>query len=104
MALATPSIIVILIIAGMLEKFKESKFVKQVFNGIRPFVVGLIVAACLDLFLTTLFNLDLGFGMGMFSWLSIIIFGIMLFAYNKFKINPILIIITGAIIGIVLSL
>ena len=88
----------------MLEKFKESKTVKQVFNGIRPFVVGLIVAACLDLFLTTLFNLELGFSLEMFSWLSIIIFGAMLFAYNKFKINPILLIVAGAVIGIVLGL
>ena len=104
LALVAPSIIVILIIAGTLEKFKESKTVKQVFNGIRPFVVGLIVAACLDLFLTTLFNLELGFSLEMFSWLSIIIFGIMLFVYNKFKINPILVIVAGAVIGIVLGL
>ena len=103
-ALVTPSIIVILIIANMLEKFKESKIVKQVFNGIRPFVVGLIVAACLDLFLTTLFNLELGLSLEMFSWLSIIIFGAMLFVYNKFKINPILIIVSGALIGILLGL
>ena len=103
-ALVNPSIIVILIIANMLEKFKESKIVKQVFNGIRPFVVGLIVAACLDLFLTTLFNLELGLSLEMFSWLSIIIFGAMLFVYNKFKINPILLIVAGAVIGIVLGL
>ena len=104
LALVTPSIIVILIIATMLEKFKESETVKQVFNGIRPFVVGLIVAACLDLFLTTLFNLEFGFSTKMFSWLSIIIFGVMLFAYNKLKINPILVIVAGAVIGIVLGL
>lgn len=104
LSLVAPSIIVIIIIANMLDKFKESKVVKQVFNGIRPFVVGLIVAATLDLFLSTLFNLDMLFSIKMFSWLSIIIFGLMLFAYNKFKINPILVIVIGAIIGIVLQL
>lgn len=104
LALVCPSIIVILIIANMFEKFKESKLVKQVFNGIRPFVVGLIVAACLDLFLTTLFNIEIGFGLQMFSILSITIYITLLLIYNKFKINPILIIMAGAIIGIVLSL
>lgn len=104
LALVCPSIIVILIIANMFEKFKESKIVKQVFNGIRPFVVGLIIAACLDLFLTTLLNLELGFGLQMFSILSIVIFIVLLFIYNKFKINPILIIVIGAIIGIVIKL
>lgn len=104
LSLVAPSIIVIIIIANMLDKFKESKVVKQVFNGIRPFVVGLIVAATLDLFLSTLFNLDMLFSIKMFSWLSILIFGLMLFAYNKFKINPILVIVIGAIIGIVLQL
>ena len=44
-ALVTPSIIVILIIANMLEKFKESKIVKQVFNGIRQFMAVTIIFA-----------------------------------------------------------
>lgn len=104
LALVCPSIIVILIIANMFEKFKESKLVKLVFNGIRPFVVGLIMAACFDLFLTTLFNIELGFGLQMFSLLSIAIFITLLFVYNKFKLSPILIIVAGAIIGIVLNL
>lgn len=104
LALVCPSIIVILIIANMFEKFKESKLVKLVFNGIRLFVVGLIMAACFDLFLTTLFNIELGFGLQMFSLLSIAIFITLLFVYNKFKLSPILIIVAGAIIGIVLNL
>ena len=104
LSLVAPSIIVILIIANMLDKFKESKIVKQVFNGIRPFVVGLILAATLDLFLSTLLNLDMLFSIRMFSWLSIVIFTIMLFVYKKYKINPILVIVIGAIIGILLQL
>ena len=67
-------------------------------------MVGLILAATLDLFLSTLLNLDMLFSIRMFSWLSIVIFAIMLFVYKKYKINPILVIVIGAIIGILLQL
>lgn len=96
LSLVTPSIIVIIIIANMLNKFKSNKIVQDVFVGVRPFVVGLILAACIDIFITTLFGKNL---MDI-NWVSMIIFGLGLVCYNKFKLHPILIIILGAIIGI----
>lgn len=43
--LITPSIIIIIIIAHILNKFKESHYVESVFYGLRPAVTGLIAAA-----------------------------------------------------------
>jgi len=45
----TPSIIIILIIAAVLQKFKESKTVKNAFYLIRPASTGLITAAVLGI-------------------------------------------------------
>ena len=42
----TPSIIVILIVAAMLTKFRNSKYVENAFYGLRPASSGLIGAAC----------------------------------------------------------
>lgn len=44
LGLVLPSIIVILIISRMLEKFKDSKLVQKIFYGLRPASTGLIIA------------------------------------------------------------
>lgn len=50
----TPSIIVILIIAAMLKKFRDSKYVSNAFYGLRPASAGLIGAACVSVILEVL--------------------------------------------------
>ena len=42
----TPSIIVILIVAAMLARFRDSRYVASAFYGLRPASTGLIAAAC----------------------------------------------------------
>ena len=48
LGLITPSIIVILIIAGFLQKFRHSRTVEAVFSGLRPASTALIAAAGLS--------------------------------------------------------
>lgn len=48
LGLITPSIIVILIVAGFLKKFRDSKIVNGVFAGLRPASTALITAAGLS--------------------------------------------------------
>ena len=50
----TPSIIVILIVAAMLAKFRDSKLVSNALYGLRPASTGLIAAACIDVVLQVL--------------------------------------------------
>ncbi|MCD7837368.1 MAG: chromate transporter [Clostridiales bacterium] len=45
LGLITPSIIVILIIAAFLKRFRDNKYVEAVFYGLRPASTGLIAAA-----------------------------------------------------------
>ena len=49
LGLITPSIIVILIISGILEKFRTNKNVDHAFYGIRPASTGLIASAVFSL-------------------------------------------------------
>jgi chromate transporter len=109
LSLAAPSVIVILIVAKMLEAFQNSKVVKGVFTGLRPAVVGFILAAVIDIYLTSLFSYstfkETGSIADLFNWTAIIMFGVLLAFYKKFpKIHPIWIILISAVAGIVLKL
>lgn len=104
LSLIAPSIIIIIIIARFLDKFKDNKYVDSVFNGLRPAVVGLIGVAGFEVVKIALFNFDLfretGRIIDLFYIKGIILFIISFYAVSKFKKHPIIYIISGAIIGI----
>lgn len=50
----TPSIIVILIVAAVLQSFRNNKYVDNTFYGLRPASTGLIGAACVAVILEVL--------------------------------------------------
>ena len=58
LGLITPSIIVILIIAGILKAFKTNKYVQNAFYGLRPASTGLIAAAGLSVLSLVLLHKD----------------------------------------------
>lgn len=108
MSLVAPSIIIIIIVAKMLDKFKESQLVKDVFYGIRPAVVGFIMSACMTIFLLTLAKVD-AFNVSknivdLFNYVNIGLVAVIYFIYKKFKPHPILIIVSCALLGIVFKL
>ena len=55
LGLIAPSVIVIIIIAGFLQKFRQSKTVDAVFSGLRPASTALIASAGLSVALSVLF-------------------------------------------------
>lgn len=101
LSLVTPSVITICIIANYFQKFKNAKIVKMVFAGLKPAVVAFIASACLNLFLTTLFNLDAPIGLQLFDLKCIALFIVLLVLKSKTKLHPILFITIAAICGII---
>ncbi|MCI9352142.1 MAG: chromate transporter [Lawsonibacter sp.] len=57
LGLITPSIIVIMVIAGFLQKFRQSRTVDAVFYGLRPASTALIASAGLSVALSVLVTL-----------------------------------------------
>jgi len=55
----TPSIIVILIVAAVLQSFRNNKYVDHAFYGLRPASTGLIGAACVAVILEVLTSIQL---------------------------------------------
>ncbi len=104
LGLITPSIIIILIVAKILEKFRENKFVNYAFYGIRPAVAGMILAAWMSLFKMCVVNGAFSGIADFFLLKELIIFVCLLILNLKTKINPIFYIIIGAIVGILLKL
>ncbi len=107
LALVLPSLIIILIVARALDKFKSSKLVDNGFKGLRPAVCGLIATAALTVFSEACLRLDLYEKTKQItdavSIEALILFAVLFFVNKKFKLHPICIIIPSAIIGIIMK-
>lgn len=113
----TPSIIVILIVAAMLKKFRDSKLVNSAFYGLRPASTGLIGAACVAVVLEVLTNISvqtpqssilntftLNGQSDLFHWPHLLLAVVLLIFTNYVKptkkLHPIVFIAFSAIVGI----
>ncbi len=96
-----PSFVIILLVAGIYDRFQKSFLVKSAMSGLRPAVVGLIACAVVTTG-RTVFMPD-GFSTSIFRtqefWVSLGIFVTMFILALK-KVHPIIIILASAAIGI----
>ena len=95
--LATPSVIIILIVAKILSKFRNNPIVDTVFKYLRSAVIGLIMFALWQLVPLTFLGADRNILI-----LPVIAFAVLLFCLLKFKkVHPIVWIGVGAVFGII---
>ncbi|MBQ7796874.1 MAG: chromate transporter [Lachnospiraceae bacterium] len=112
LGLITPSIIVILIIAGFLKAFKDNKYVQSAFYGLRPASTGLIAAAGLGVVTLVVLNQDkyalTGSIMDLINIPNIILMLVLYYFTAKCKktkgLHAAAFIAASAVIGIVLRL
>ena len=108
MGLILPSIVIIMIIANVLQKFKDSPVVARIFYGLRPASCAMIAAAGIGVVKIALLNMDKWQSSGVltdiFNWKCIILAIIVLVLYKKIKHSPIFYIIGAAIAGIIFKL
>ena len=110
-SLVLPSLIIITIIAGMLEKYTSNKYVQWVFGGLRPAVTGLIAAAGYSVIRLSIMVPDAVFSWSapwaIFDWKCVLIFAVFVvltqLKWTK-KLHPIVFIAIAAVLGIVLGL
>ncbi len=106
LGLITPSIIIILVIAGFLARFRDSKIVDSAFRGLRPASTALIAAAGLSVAKNVLMRLGDGEIQcsTLFNWPSVLlaaaVFVCMQIKPLK-KLHPIVFIGASAVIGVV---
>jgi chromate transporter len=102
--LAAPSIIVIIIIAGMLSAFKENPMVQAVFAGLRPAAMGLLCAAFLPALRVSLWNGEAETWYAHFRIPELIIFLVLFLLTRKIKLHPVFWIAAAGIAGALLGL
>lgn len=107
-SLVLPSIIVITLIAGVLEKYQNSQLVQSAFSGLRPAVAGLIAASAYSLVQLAVLNGAAGGSLfSSIDWLKFGLFvALLIFMQLKplKKLHPALFIVFGAVIGLVFQL
>ncbi len=108
LGLVTPAIIIILIIATCLKKFRENRFVDHAFYGLRPASTGLIAAAGFSVVTLALVNEEAfkasGNILDLFSWKGLILAAVIWVLTNIVKptekLHPIVFIAASAVVGI----
>ncbi len=107
LGLITPSIIVILIVAAILNSFRKNRYVSDAFYGLRPASTGLIAAAGLVVLLENLFTSE-AVSLASFNYKGVIL-GVVLWILTNVvkptkKLHPIVFIGISAVVGIVFSM
>lgn len=105
-----PSLIIIMIIALILSKFLNNRYVKGALNGVKPVVVALISSTAIVFLVkmvlfqgNALFSQQLSFDRAAVTLLFILVSFAIIYKINKKKsLNPILLLLLSAALGIVL--
>lgn len=92
-----PSVIIIIILAGCLKKFRQSAVFSDIFYGLRPASVAMISVAGLSIVKMAFF----GETFSRFFWQGGILAVIIYIALKKFKLHPFWYIAFSAIVGII---
>ena len=104
LALALPCVIIILIIARFLAKFRQNRLVEGAFYGLRPASIAMISVAGLNVAKVALVNMDAltnGAGLGeFFIWKALILAVAIFIAQKKLKWSPVIFIALSAVIGV----
>jgi chromate transporter len=107
LGLVIPSIIIVSVVSGYLERFRRSSLVENVFYGLRPAVTGLIAAAGVEIVRIAVLDTELYKATGQISdlldWRKALYFVMIFYLIRRFKKHPVSYIALSAIIGIALG-
>ena len=106
LGLITPSVIVILIVAAVLNAFRDSKYVNAAFYGLRPASTAMVAAAGIGVVLLALLDTS-ATGLAIFRWREIALAAVILVLTRwtpKIKdFHPIIFIAFSAVVGVLLK-
>lgn len=97
----TPSVIIIILISGFLEKFQESSVVQGIFYGIRPASAALILSAAIQV-AQVAFTTETPLGNVLYPsgvTLGLALWGLMCFSPLR-KLHPVVFLLSSAVFGV----
>ena len=102
--LVTPSVIIIVLVSKVLEKFRTNTYVEAAFYGLRPASVAMVASAGIGVAMTTLLNLTAS-GFAVLRWRELVLAAVIVVLTNFVpkvkKFHPIVFIALAAAVGII---
>ena len=102
--LVMPSVILIILVSKVLEKFRSNTYVEAAFYGLRPASVAMVASAGIGVAMTTLLNLTAS-GFGVLRWQELVLAAVIVVLTNFVpkvkKFHPIVFIALAAAVGII---
>lgn len=102
--LVMPSVILIVLVSKVLEKFRSNTYVEAAFYGLRPASVAMVASAGIGVAMTTLLNLTAS-GFAVLRWRELVLAAVILVLTNFVpkvkKFHPIVFIALAAAVGII---
>ena len=102
--LVMPSVIIIVLVSKVLEKFRTNTYVEAAFYGLRPASVAMVASAGIGVAMTTLLNLTAS-GFAVLRWRELVLAAVILVLTNFVpkvkKFHPIVFIALAAAVGII---
>lgn len=102
--LVMPSVIIIVLVSKVLEKFRTNTYVEAAFYGLRPASVAMVASAGIGVAMTTLLNLTAS-GFAVLRWRELVLAAVIVVLTNFVpkvkKFHPIVFIALAAAVGIV---
>lgn len=103
-AVVLPSFFIILLITALLKAVIKNKYVQAVLGGLKPCVIGIVLATGLYMVFTNLFGSVSEFGVNIRAIIICAVLVIAMVLYKlitKKKLSPIMLIILSAVAGII---
>jgi chromate transporter len=103
LSLIAPSLVIVSCVVQILGKFKENRFVKAAFYGIRPAVTALIASAALGIMRITLIDIpdmtEAKSFLAIFNYRRLLLFFALFYLTKKYNKHPVYYIGGAALIG-----
>lgn len=103
LAVVLPSFLIILLVSAVMKKLLKNKYVQAALRGLKPCIIGLVMATGVFMVITHCLSLTAGF---MVDWkallLTVVLAAVLYLSKSLFKkkVSPIILIIISAILGI----
>ena len=104
LAVVLPSFLIILLVMILLKTLLKNKYVQAILRGLKPCVIGIVLATGVWLILNNCFSLKSGFTLDWKPLLLTLLLGGVMFGARpilKKKVSPILLIILSAVLGVI---
>ena len=104
LGLVSPSIIMIMVIARILNAFRENSVVASLFSGLRPAGAGLLSAAALGALSVSLLDPAAETWMALLRWRECVLFAAIFLLVRLLKQHPVVYIALAGVVGVALGL